>query len=90
MYLFECKVFAPGSEYQLHDQILKQKYVFDIVESVTGQTFKTKIHLLVLPHKYDIQDCVVLTWKELFELFSTIVQGNDYFMQRFEALIKRL
>jgi hypothetical protein len=90
LYLFECKVFAPGSEYQLHDQIMKQKYVLDIVESVVGHAFDNKVHFLVLPHKYDIPDCVVLTWGELFDLFSPILPGDDYFIQRFGTMIRRL
>ena len=90
MYLFECKVFSAGSEYQLHDQILKQKYVFDIVESVDGRRFENKIHFLVLPHRYDIPDCVVLTWGELNELFNNIIPADDYFIRRLDSLIGRL
>ena len=35
LYIFECKVFMRESEYKLHQQILKQKYVFDIIQNTT-------------------------------------------------------
>lgn len=90
LYLFECKVFTNSSEYELHSQIMNQKYVLDIVESLSELKFSTKIHFLVLPYKYDILDCFVITWEELFELFGTLIPKEDYFFQRLENMIKRL
>jgi hypothetical protein len=90
IYIFECKVFMNESEYKLHQQILKQKYVFDIVENTTRQTFINKLHILILPYEYDIEDCVVFTWKEIFEILKPIVPAEDYFINRLKSAIYRL
>lgn len=90
LYLFECKVFTNSSEYDLHSQIMNQKYVLDIVESVSELKFSTKIHFLVLPYRYDILDCFVITWDELFKLFGTLISKDDYFFQRLKKMIQRL
>ncbi|HMQ69812.1 MAG TPA: hypothetical protein PKA90_12630 [Ignavibacteria bacterium] len=90
LYLFECKVFMKCSEYKLHKQIMDQKYVIDIVESVANQIYETKIHFLILPYKYDVEDCIVITWKEILDLFKDIIPEKDYFVQRLEKMIVRL
>jgi hypothetical protein len=90
LYLFECKVFTKCSEYELHKQIMDQKYMIDIVESVSGQVYKTKIHFLVLPYKFDVEDCIVITWKEILNIFEGIFSEKDYFVQRLEKMISRL
>lgn len=90
LYIFECKVFMNESEYSLHQQILKQKYVFDIILNTTKQTFINQLHLLVLPYEYDISDCYVITWEKLYTIFSSVIPSGDYFLKRLESAIKRI
>jgi len=90
LYIFECKVFMNESEYNLHQQILKQKYVFDIIQNTTRHSFISKLHLLILPYEYDISDCVVITWEKLYSIFSSVIPKDDYFFARLESTISRI
>lgn len=90
LYIFECKVFMNESEYKLHQQILRQKYVFDIIQNTTQHSFINKLHLLVLPYEYDIADCVVITWEKLYSILSAVIPQNDYFLMRLESAIQRI
>ncbi len=90
IYLFECKVFTNESEYQLHNQILNQKYVFDIIENTTRHQFINKLHFLILPYEYDILDCVVFTWQKIYEIVKAAIPSNDYFLKRLEGALNRL
>lgn len=90
MYLWECKFFNNESEYSLHSQILGQKYIFDIVNNTCGCVIEEKIHLLVLPYKYDIPDCHVITWNELYSTFAKVIPERYYFLERLKKGIERL
>lgn len=90
LYLFECKFFTNDHEYKLHEQIMKQKYIFDIVENTSEVNFEVKIHFLVLPYEYSVSDCTVITWKKIYEIFQEIIPENDYFMQRLKNAIGRV
>lgn len=90
LYIFECKAFMNESEYSLHQQILKQKYIFDIIQNTTQQSFSNKLHLLILPYEYDIPDCVVITWDKLYEILSKAIPKDDYFLMRLESAISRI
>jgi len=90
LYIFECKVFMNESEYKLHQQILKQKYVFDIVQNTTQHSFINKLHFLILPYEYDISDCVVITWEKLYSILESVIPKSDYFLMRLESAIKRI
>lgn len=90
LYIFECKVFMNESEYKLHQQILKQKYIFDIIQNTTQHSFINKLHLLILPYEYDISDCFVITWEKLYTIFSSVIPSGDYFLKRLESAIQRI
>jgi hypothetical protein len=90
LFIFECKVFMNESEYKLHQQILKQKYVFDIIQNTTQHSFINKLHLLILPYEYDISDCIVITWEKLYSIFSSLIPKSDYFLKRLESAIQRI
>ena len=89
LYLIECKAFTHESEYQLHQQILKQKYIFDIIEELTLHSFSNKLHILMIPYEYDIPDCVVFTWKRIYDIMCKVIPGTDYFLKRLEGALKR-
>ncbi|MCF8316506.1 MAG: hypothetical protein K9I71_10295 [Ignavibacteriales bacterium] len=90
LYIFECKVFMNESEYKLHQQILKQKYVFDIIKNTTQHSFINNLHILILPYEYDIADCVVITWEKLYSVLNSVIPKDDYFLMRLESAIQRI
>ena len=90
LYIFECKVFMRESEYKLHQQILKQKYVFDIIQNTTQHSFANKLHILILPYEYDIPDCVVITWEKFYSILKKEIPENNYFMRRLKSAIQRI
>lgn len=90
IYLFECKAFMNESEYKLHQQILKQKYIFDIIENTTKHSFTYKLHILILPCEYDIADCLVITWADVCSIFKKIIPKGDYFLKRLESALPRM
>jgi hypothetical protein len=90
IYIFECKVFMKESEYSLHKQILRQKYIFDIIEKTTQHSFKNKLHILLIPYEYDIADCVVFTLVKLYDIIEKVVPKNNYFLQRLKGALNRL
>lgn len=90
LYIFECKVFMNESEYKLHQQILKQKYVFDIIQNTAQHQFINKLHLLILPYEYDISDCKVITWEKLYSILESVIPKDDYFLMRLESAIQRI
>ncbi len=90
LYLFECKVFTNESEYRLHQQILHQQYVFDIIQETTQHSFENKLHFLILPYEYDISDSIVITWERMLNIMAKIIPANNYFLKRLEAAVLRL
>lgn len=90
LYLIECKVFMNESEYKLHQQILRQKYIFDIIEKTTQHQFTNKVHFLILPYEYDVADCVVITWESIYSIFEEVIPNQDYFFQRLKSAITRI
>lgn len=90
LYLFECKMFTNDSEYKLHQQILQQKYILDIIKNTSSHSFINEIHFLILPYEYDVPDCSVITWEKLYSVFSAIVPKEDYFFKRLESVISRV
>jgi len=90
LYIFECKVFLNESEYSLHQQILRQKYIFDIIQNTTNNTFINKLHLLIIPYEYDIPDCTVLIWEEIYSVFINVIPNDDYFLKRLESAVSRI
>ncbi len=69
---------------------LKQKYIFDIILNTTQKSFTNKLHLLILPYEYDISDCVVITWERLYDILSSVIPKDDYFLMRLESAIARI
>ncbi len=90
LYIFECKVFMNESEFSLHQQILKQKYIFDIIEKTLKHSFLNKLHFLILPYEFDIPDCVVISLFKIYEVMESVVPKNNYFLQRLERALIRL
>ena len=90
LYLFECKVFMNESEYKLHQQIMRQKYIFDIIEKTTHHQFTNKLHFLILPFEYDIADCLVITWESIYSILAEVIPNHDYFFQRLKSGILRI
>lgn len=90
LYLIECKAFNNDSEYQLHQQILRQKYIIDIIKKTTQHHFTNIIHFLILPYEYEIDDCIVITWESIYSIFEEVIPNHDYFFQRLKSLITRL
>lgn len=90
LYLIECKVFTVESEYELHQQILRQKYIIDIIEKTTQHQFVNKLHLLILPYEYEVDDCVVITWESIYSIFEEVIPNHDYFFQRLKSAIIRI
>ena len=90
LYLFECKMFTNDSEYKLHQQILQQKYILNIIKNTSSHLFTNEIHFLILPYEYDIPDCIVITWEKLYSIFSAIISTDDYFFKRLASAISRV
>ena len=90
IYIFECKVFMNESEYSLHQQILKQKYIFDIIEKTSKHSFKNKLHILIIPYEYAIPDCTVFSLERIYSIMERVIPRDNYFLQRLKGALIRL
>lgn len=68
--IIEAKYYSNFSENSLSQQLSNQKYVFDLIKDFYSNPYMTEIHICLCPEKIHISNGIVITWKEIYNLFK--------------------
>ena len=88
--LFEVKLFSKFSEFSLNEQMLEQTYVLEIAKNVSENKITNVLQIAICPYDYVLKSFDLITWKEIYDIYRTIIPEDNYFYKRLDSAIKRI
>jgi len=87
--IFEVKLFSKFSEYSLNEQMLEQTYILDIIKNMSNDKIKNVRQIAICPYEYTLESFDLITWEEIYNIYSSVIPEDDYFYKRLNSAIER-
>jgi len=88
--LIETKFFMSYSSHELYEQMQKQTYLLDIIAGMMPQGGIKTLQVGINPYGEKLNEFISLSWREIFEQFSSCIPENHYFLRRLAIATERV
>jgi hypothetical protein len=87
--LIEAKYFVNYNSYTLYQQMKEQTYILDVVKGLSKERITKSFQLAICPVFDSIKNFSMITWTDIFNIMSSIVPEDNYFLLRLKNSMER-